>query len=57
MKKKITRIGNSYGLVIPPTLLELMGADMNNLKNTMLEIDYNSSKKQIILKNPTVIEE
>ncbi len=57
MKKKLVKIGSSYGIIIPPTLLELMNADMENLKNTMVEIDYDSTKKQIILKNLTVIEE
>lgn len=57
MKKKLVKIGSSYGIIIPPTLLELMNADMENLKNTMVEIDYDSTKKQIILKNLTVVEE
>ena len=54
---KLVKIGSSYGIIIPPTLLELMNADMENLKNTMVEIDYDSAKKQIILKNLTVVEE
>jgi len=57
MKKKLVKFGTSYGIIIPSTLLELMNADMENLKNTMVEIDYDSTKKQIILKNLTVIEE
>ncbi len=57
MKKKLVKFGTSYGIIIPSTLLELMNADMENLKNTMVEIDYDSAKKQIILKNLTVIEE
>lgn len=57
MKKKLVKIGSSYGIIIPPTLLELMNADMENLKNTMVEIDYDSAKRQIILKNLTVVEE
>ena len=57
MKKKLAKIGSSYGVIIPPTLLELMGADMENLKNTMVEIDYDSAQKQIILKNLTGVEE
>ncbi len=57
MKKKLVKFGTSFGIIIPSTLLELMGADMNNLKNTMIDIDYDSTKKQIILKNLTVIEE
>lgn len=57
MKKKLVKFGTSYGIIIPSTLLELMGADMENLKNTMVEIDYDSVKKQIILKNLTVVEE
>ncbi len=57
MKKKLVKFGTSYGIIIPSTLLELMNADMENLKNTMVEIDYDSAKKQIILKNLTVVEE
>ncbi len=57
MKKKLVKFGTSFGIIIPSTLLELMGADMENLKNTMVEIDYDSAKKQIILKNLTVVEE
>lgn len=57
MKKKLVKFGTSYGIIIPSTLLELMDADMENLKNTMIEIDYDSAKKQIILKNLTVVEE
>lgn len=58
MKKKLVKIGGtSYGIIIPSTLLELMGADMQKLNTTMLEIDYNSAEKQIILKNLTVVEE
>lgn len=57
MKKKLVKIGSSFGIIIPPTLLELMGADMEKLSNTMIELDYNSPNKEIILKNLTVIEE
>lgn len=56
MKKKIVRIGNSYGIILPPPLLELMGADMEKLNSSMLEIDYDSKKKHIILKNIAVVE-
>ncbi len=57
MKKKLVKFGTSYGIIIPSTLLELMGADMDKLSQTMIEIDYNSTKKQIILKDLTIIEE
>ena len=57
MKKKLVKFGTSYGIIIPSTLLELMGADMKKLNSTMIEIDYDSVQKQIILKNITVIEE
>ncbi len=57
MKKKLVKIGSSYGVIIPPTLLELMGANMDKLNQTMIEVDYNSPDKQIILKNLTVVEE
>ncbi len=57
MKKKLVKFGTSYGIIIPSTLLELMGADMKKLNSTMIEIDYDSTQKQIILKNITIIEE
>ena len=57
MKKKLVKFGTSYGIIIPSTLLELMGADMDKLSRKMIEIDYNSTKKQIILKDLTIIEE
>lgn len=56
MKRKLVKVGTSYGIIIPSTLLELMGADMKKLNTTIIDIDYNSAKKQIILKDPTVVE-
>ncbi len=56
MKRKLVKVGTSYGVIIPSTLLELMGADMKKLNMTIIDIDYNSAKKQIILKEPTVVE-
>ncbi len=56
MKRKLVKVGTSYGIIIPSTLLELMGADMKKLNTTMIDIDYNSAKKQIILKDLTVVE-
>ena len=57
MKKKLVKIGTSYGVILPSTLLELMDANMDKLNKTMIDIDYDSTKKQIILKDLTVIEE
>ncbi len=57
MKKKLVKIGTSYGVILPSTLLELMDANMDKLNQTMIDIDYDSTKKQIILKDLTVIEE
>ena len=57
MKKKLVKIGTSYGVILPSTFLELMDANMDKLNQTMIDIDYDSTKKQIILKDLTVIEE
>lgn len=57
MKKKLVKIGTSYGVILPSTLLELMDANMDKLNQTTIDIDYDSTKKQIILKDLTVIEE
>ena len=57
MEKKLVKIGTSYGVILPSTLLELMDANMDKLNQTMIDIDYDSTKKQIILKDLTVIEE
>ena len=57
MKKKLVKIGTSYGVILPSPLLELMDANMDKLNQTMIDIDYDSTKKQIILKDLTVIEE
>ena len=57
MKKKLVKIGTRYGVILPSTLLELMDANMDKLNQTMIDIDYDSTKKQIILKDLTVIEE
>ena len=57
MKKKLVKIGTSYGVILPSTLLELMDANMDKLNQTMIDIDYDCTKKQIILKDLTVIEE
>ncbi len=57
MKKKVTKIGNSYGIVLSPVLFELMGADIDNLKKTYVDIDFDSNTKTILVNNPTVIEE
>ena len=57
MKKKLVKIGTSYGVILPSTLLELMDANMDKLNQTMIDIDYDSTKKQINLKDLTVIEE
>ena len=56
MKKKMTRVGNSYGIVLLPVLLELMGANLEKLKNTYLTIDYDSNTKTILISNPEIVE-
>ena len=40
MKKKLVKIGTSYGVILPSTLLELMDANMDKLNQTMIDIDY-----------------
>lgn len=45
MQRKIVRIGNSYGIIIPKNILKIMDWDVRSLE---AEIDTN--KKQLIIK-------
>ncbi len=56
MKKKLVKVGTSYGVIIPAPLLELMGADPDKLKNTYITIDYDSNTKTILISNPEIVE-
>jgi len=48
MKRKIVRIGNSYGIIIPKTILRLLEWDVNELD---VEIDL-LQKRMTIKKRP-----
>jgi len=48
MKRKIVRIGNSYGIIIPKTILRLLEWDVKELD---VEIDL-LQKKMTIKKRP-----
>ena len=45
MKRKIIRIGNSYGVIIPKSVLKLFDWDVREL-----EAEINSEKKELIVK-------
>lgn len=45
MKRKIVRIGNSYGIIIPKNILKIMDWDVNQLS---AELD--TKKQEIIIK-------
>ena len=45
MKRKIIRIGNSYGIIIPQNILKIMDWDVNELEATI-----NTSKKEMVIK-------
>lgn len=45
MKRKIVRIGNSYGVIIPKNILEIMGWDVREL-----DIDIDTTRKEMIIK-------
>jgi len=48
MKRKIVRIGNSYGIIIPKTILRLLEWDVKELD---VEIDL-LQKRMVIKKRP-----
>lgn len=45
MQRKIIRIGNSYGIVLPKNLLKIMDWDVNSL-----EVTIDTAKKQLVVK-------
>jgi len=45
MKRKIIRIGNSYGIIIPQNILKIMDWDVNELEATI-----NTNKKEMVIK-------
>lgn len=47
MKRKLRKIGNSSGLILPKEILE----EMDLYDGDTVEIVYNSIKKEIILRN------
>ncbi|MDF3555517.1 AbrB/MazE/SpoVT family DNA-binding domain-containing protein [Bacillus cereus] len=47
MKRKLRKIGNSTGLILPKEILE----EMDLYDGDSVEIIYNSIKKEIVLRN------
>lgn len=47
MKRKLRKIGNSTGLILPKEILE----EMDLYDGDTVEIIYNSIKKEIVLRN------
>ncbi|MGG5759187.1 AbrB/MazE/SpoVT family DNA-binding domain-containing protein [Bacillus toyonensis] len=47
MKRKLRKIGNSSGLILPKEILE----EMDLYEGDSVEIIYNSIRKEIILRN------
>jgi len=45
MKRKIIRIGNSYGIIIPKNILKIMDWDVRELEATI-----NTNKKEMVVK-------
>lgn len=45
MKRKIIRIGNSYGIIIPKNILKIMDWDIRELEATI-----NTNKKEMVVK-------
>jgi antitoxin component of MazEF toxin-antitoxin module len=45
MKRKIVRIGNSYGIIIPKNILKIMDWDVREL-----DINIDTTKKQMVIK-------
>lgn len=45
MKRKIIRIGNSYGIIIPKNIFKIMDWDVHTL-----EADIDTKKQQLIIK-------
>ena len=45
MKRKIIRIGNSYGIIIPKNIFKIMDWDVNEL-----EVTINTNKKEMVIK-------
>jgi antitoxin component of MazEF toxin-antitoxin module len=45
MKRKIIRIGNSYGIILPKNILKIMDWDVNSL-----EAAVDTRKKQMVIK-------
>lgn len=45
MQRKIIRIGNSYGIIIPKNIFKIMNWDVNTL-----EAEIDTKKEQLIIK-------
>jgi len=49
MKRKIIRIGNSYGIIIPKNILKIMDWDVR-----ALEAEIDTKKKQMIVRKKII---
>lgn len=47
MRKKLVKIGNSLGIIIPPALLDLMGVNVKG--SSMPELELNFDGKAITI--------
>lgn len=45
MKRKIIRIGNSYGVIIPKNVMKVLGWDVRKL-----DVEINLDKREMIVK-------
>lgn len=45
MKRKIIRIGNSYGVIIPKNVMKVLGWDVREL-----DVEINLDKREMIVK-------
>jgi len=45
MKRKIIRIGNSYGIIIPKNIFKIMDWDVNEL-----EVEIDTKKQEMVVK-------
>lgn len=47
MKRKIIRIGNSYGIIIPKNILKILDWDVREL-----EAEIDTKKREMVVKSP-----
>lgn len=62
MKKKFMKFkggtgGTSYGIIIPRTLLEFMGCDLDKMDKTIVDIRLDPSGRKVTISDPEIVEE